>query len=359
MKAIFCAAVLSALLRHQLATVAFGDDSVDKLVGTAEVQGKLIAAEKELATANSAFTKALPSLPEYKAAQASFDECVAKLEAARASKDTAGVDAAARAKLEATRRRDAVKAELKANWSGPAEAKISALKQRLQELSDAQSSAKSNRALQEVQADRDWETKQAALAAEKRPFELKGDRLGMSLNLFKRKYDRAVEGDPKHAPFCSDENPNIDFPSLLYNHEEGTAGIVKGSATFPFEEHGLHPNFPTIAGVRANIYSYSFFNGQLYEITILFHQPNYAQVADALKTKYGNPNSSETQSYQNGFGVKFQGDVLTWKNEVSAMVLTERAGNADDSLLRLVHYELNKAASASTTAIRKSHAKDL
>ncbi len=357
------AAIVIVLSVQQLATLAFGEDAVDSLRGSAEVQGKLFAAEQELKSANAEFLKALPTLPEYKTLQAVVAECDADLDAARANNDTAGLDRAAKAKLEATKRRDVVRSELKAKWLTPAEAKVATLQRKLQELTDAEFAAKAARSLQDVkqlaQADIDWEAKQLALPDWKCPFELKGDRLGMPLDMFKRKYVRTIAGDSRTAPFCSDADPGKDNVSLFYKADEGKAGIVKASATYPFEANGAHPNRPTIAGVPTDTYIYSFVDGQLYRITIFFPQKNFAQVAASMKTKYGDPWRTETKTYQNDFGVNFEGDVLMWQKPVSHMKLTQRAGNLEQSSLNLEHDALLNTARKRLNAVGKSHADDL
>lgn len=189
-----------------------------------------------------------------------------------------------------------------------------------------------------------WEDEQSRLEPEMRAYELKGDRLGMSLEMFKGNYYRVMPNDPRPAPFCSDSNPQNSNPFLLYKAELAKAGIVHARTTFPYEEYGLHSNVPTVAGVAAELYIYQFVEGKLYEITIFFPHDGFQQVLDALKAKYGEPKSKDTRTYQNLFGAKFHGDVLLWTNLVSEISLFERAGSMTKSLLIISHKDLSKRA---------------
>jgi hypothetical protein len=82
---------------------------------------RLAVAEHDVAVAEAAFGKALPSIPEYKDLQAAIDDLDRALEAARAKKDEAAV---ARDKLDLKKRRDRLVAELKAKFLAPAKAKV-------------------------------------------------------------------------------------------------------------------------------------------------------------------------------------------------------------------------------------------
>jgi hypothetical protein len=69
------------------------------------------------------------------------------------------------------------------------------------------------------------------------PFDLKGDRLGMSLEAFKAKYTRTVKGHDEKAPFCSDTRPGKEISTLLSEPWHTGAGIVNCSIAFPFEAY--------------------------------------------------------------------------------------------------------------------------
>lgn len=191
---------------------------------------------------------------------------------------------------------------------------------------------------------KEWEQQQSQMDAEKRPFELKGDRLGMTLDMFKAKYYRADHVDSP-APMCSDANPHRENPFLLYRPEFSEAGIVHARTTFPYETHAAKPNVPSIAGVSTDLYVYHFVDGRLYKITIFFSQTDFEKVLNAVKAKFGEPKARDTRTYQNSFGANFSGEVLLWNNAVSELNLFERAGRTDSSLLLVSHKELERVAS--------------
>jgi hypothetical protein len=206
---------------------------------------------------------------------------------------------------------------------------------------------------------KEWEKRQSQLDADRRPFELKADRLGMTLDMFKSKYYRVVKDDNRCAPMCSDDNPSHDNPLLLYTADLARAGIVHARTTFPFEAYGSEGNIPTIAGVPTELFLYHFVNGKLYKITVLFSHNNFGKVLDALKAKYGEPKGKTSRTYQNSYGAKFTGEVILWENATSAMLLHERADRLDSSQLTLVHQELAKIAADNIKSKVKPRTDDL
>lgn len=189
------------------------------------------------------------------------------------------------------------------------------------------------------------------LPPDQRPFELKGDRLGMPLQVFKNKYHRVVGGTV--LPFCSDTNPDIDISALLYKARYAEAGIVHGRTTAPFEEYGLNLNFPTIAGVKADLFIYAFVDEKLYQMTILFSHDNYGHVMDAMQAKYGDP----TQHF---FRAKSDGNVANWSNAVSEIFFFEGNGTRRGRrcTVLVTHKELAKLARGRIEADRQAHLRD-
>jgi hypothetical protein len=205
----------------------------------------------------------------------------------------------------------------------------------------------------------DWEKQQAQLPAENRPFEVKGARVGMPLEMFKLKFHRAGPGERHPAPFSSDENPQRDNPTLLYKAILQKAGIVHASTTSPDDQDPNSPNRPTIAGVPARNFIYQFVDGKLYQVTIHFDRENLPQVTEALKTKYGNPSSTKFKKYDNNVGLRFDGQATIWSNSVSEINLFEYAGDRTRSLLLIVHNDLQKVAEDRIKQPVKPRADDL
>jgi hypothetical protein len=202
-------------------------------------------------------------------------------------------------------------------------------------------------------ADDEWEAKQVQLPVEKRPFDIKGDRLGMSLAAFKRKYYRDLGPNKTPAPHCSDNRPDQDNPMLFYKADMAKAGIVAAAPTYPHEAFDSKPVKPLIAGVEAESFVYKFTDGKLYEISITFGQKKFPRVKEALKAKFGEPNGKETETYQSLFGAKSDGEAIVWSNEVSTILLWERAGDLT-SMMLVTDKQLSADAEKKLSQVRGS-----
>lgn len=185
-------------------------------------------------------------------------------------------------------------------------------------------------------------------------FDLKGDRLGMSLKDFKTKYARNVAGHDKSAPFCSDAQPGKAIVTLLAEPWHSEAGIVNCSIAFPFET--IRGDGPTIAEVKTELLVHHFVDGKLYRITAWFPHDGYDKVKDGLIAKYGAPAHEKTEAFQNQLGAKFTGESLMWTNGASTIMLDERFANLKTSSFVLEHRELSAKAAARKP---KPTAKDL
>lgn len=115
-------------------------------------------------------------------------------------------------------------------------------------------------------------------------FDLKGNKLGMSLADFKAKHARRVPGLDQPLPWCSDEAPGQRIGDLFAEPWHFDAGIVHARTEHPSEETS-----PTIAGVDADLILYQFIDGQLFQITAFFPNDGYHLVAEALSSKFGKP----------------------------------------------------------------------
>jgi len=203
----------------------------------------------------------------------------------------------------------------------------------------------------------EWEIQQAQLPPQNRPFELKGARLGVPLEMFKQKFQRAGANHP--APFCTDENPQKDNPALHYKASFQKAGIVHASVAAPEDRDPASPDRPTIAGFPAQSFVYHFVDGKLYQITIAFDRTNFAQVNEAITTKYGNPASKKGIKYDNYVDDSFDAVATVWGNSVSEITLVEFAGSRDRSLILFQHKDLKKLAEERIRQSTKSRADDL
>lgn len=119
------------------------------------------------------------------------------------------------------------------------------------------------------------------------PFELKGDRLGMTLLEFKRKYRRDVPGQNEPAPYCSDSAPGIQDPNLLAERWHAAAGIVHARTEYPIENSP-----PTVAGEPTELLLYQFVDNHLFQITAFLPPDSVHHLANTLRKKYGPPAQS-------------------------------------------------------------------
>lgn len=191
---------------------------------------------------------------------------------------------------------------------------------------------------------------------EQSPYDFKGDRLGMSLAEFKAKYHRKVPNqisrkewerinrparragllvpyEEYHVyPHCSDEHTKDKL--LLADPEELAVGLV----------NCMIPSKTTIANRPTQFHLFKFVDQGLYEIMLVIDHLDYLTVREALSSKYGEPHSKSTKEYQNAFGARFQGEVLIWDNEVSAIQLLERSTDLNTSMVLFSHKPLSKLA---------------
>jgi DNA-directed RNA polymerase subunit RPC12/RpoP len=171
----------------------------------------------------------------------------------------------------------------------------------------------------------------AAPPAEELLYELKGDRLGQTLEEFKEKYARHVEGNPQRLPLCSDTAWGANKASLRSETWHRHAGIIHARIDLPAED-----NSPTVAGVKTEILLYQFIDGRLFGILAEFPTDLFHMVSEAAIKKYG-PISRETHKPRQ----------LIWENAVASVVLTRGTVHpVHASSLYLSHRQLSELAHA-------------
>ena len=168
-----------------------------------------------------------------------------------------------------------------------------------------------------------------AAASSDEPFELKGDRLGTSLEEFKGKYNRSGEGGQR-LPLCSDTAWGANKASLRSEPWHQIAKIIHARIDLPAED-----NSPTIAGVKTELLLYHFIDSQLFRITAYLPTDQFHLVSEAAINKYG-PVIRETQRPRQ----------LFWENAASSVILTRGSVHPrEPSVLELVHKQLDELAS--------------
>jgi hypothetical protein len=172
------------------------------------------------------------------------------------------------------------------------------------------------------------------------PYDLKGDRLGMSLGDFRDKHHRNVgdvdvkgkyHEDAHQAPFCEDKGN----------------GLTECQIYFPFEK-AEGKAAETIANAPADL-MFEFVDGKLWGISAVFKQADFETVKKGFTEKFGDPKSSESKMYQNAFGATFSGQILGWNNGTSTILLIERNRNLNTSSVQMEHTALAAIAKARTS----------
>ncbi len=163
------------------------------------------------------------------------------------------------------------------------------------------------------------------------PFELKGDRLGMTLVDFKLKYARTVGG--MRMPYCSDSFPGQANTTLWSEPWHAAAGIVTARIELPSEGTS-----PTVAGVKSDLFLYHFVDGKLFRMTVLFDTEAFHLVREALAQKQGPPTSENKERLE-----------LAWENGASTIRLTRGSMRPKkSSSLLFIHEELQRLAESRT-----------
>jgi hypothetical protein len=176
---------------------------------------------------------------------------------------------------------------------------------------------------------------QAAPTPEDLLFELKGDKLGMTLDDFKTKYARSGEGGQK-LPICSDTAWGANKASLHTEPWHHQANIIHARIDLPAEE-----NSPTVAGVKTELLLYHFIDGKLFRIAAHLPTDQFHIVSEAAIRKYGQPTRENQKPRQ-----------LVWDNPMATVHLTRGTVHPREaSILELEHKQLAElAASRAPTA---------
>jgi hypothetical protein len=163
-------------------------------------------------------------------------------------------------------------------------------------------------------------------------YELKGDRLGMTLEEFKQRY--ACSGERGHQlPLCSDTAWGAHKASLHSEPWHRQAGIIHARIDLPEED-----NSPTVAGVKTELLLYQFVDGWLFRIAAHFPTDQFHLVSQAATDKYGAVTHESQKPRQ-----------LVWENPASSVVLTRGSVHPREaSVLELVHKQLAEVAASRT-----------
>ncbi|HEX5470690.1 MAG TPA: hypothetical protein VFW73_02335 [Lacipirellulaceae bacterium] len=161
-------------------------------------------------------------------------------------------------------------------------------------------------------------------------YELKGDRLGMTLEEFRGKYNRSGDGGQR-LPLCSDTAWGANKASLHSEPWHRAAGIIHARIDLPTED-----NSPTIAGVKTDLLLYHFIDGKLFRISAYLPTDQFHVVSEAAIKKYG-PVTRETHKPRQ----------LIWENPWASVILTRGSVHPREaSVLELIHKQLDALATS-------------
>jgi hypothetical protein len=156
-------------------------------------------------------------------------------------------------------------------------------------------------------------------------FELKGDRLGMTLDDFKKRYARFTNDGRQDLPICSDQGWGAGRTELHSETWHRQAGIIHARIDNPVED-----NSPTIAGLKTDLLLYHFVDGRLFRISAYFATDQFHIVSDAVLKKYGPPTREIRQPRE-----------LIWENAVAMVDLMRGSVHPRTaSTLNLIHKQL-------------------
>lgn len=166
-------------------------------------------------------------------------------------------------------------------------------------------------------------------------YQLKGDRLGMTLDEFKGKYNRGGD-DGQRLPLCSDSAWGANKASLHSEPWHQQAGIINARTDLPTED-----NSPTVAGVKTELLLYQFVDGKLFRIAAFLPTDQFHVISEAAIKKYGPVTRDIPKPRQ-----------LVWENPIASITLNRGSVHPREaSILELVHKQLaDLAASRAPTA---------
>jgi hypothetical protein len=114
----------------------------------------------------------------------------------------------------------------------------------------------------------------------------------------------------------------------------------------------------TIAGAPVKSLFFFYYDGKLTSLAIHLEEKHFAQVAEALRGKYGDA-PARTEAIRNFKGETFENRTYTWKSSTESLTAQRYAGRVDQSAIRYSADELIRQIEARRAAVAKDPSKDL
>ena len=166
----------------------------------------------------------------------------------------------------------------------------------------------------------------------------KGDQLGIDLASFKNSHRRQTKDD-KFAPFCSDDHPQ----GFIVEGALDVPGEVWCLLHFPFEliDRGFTPptfaEIPTLdldestaigrAGLLYRFIAVDNTQPKLWSVEAMLLHAGFEKIQAAMQAKFGPPSGQISETLQNAFGTKFEGQIASWEGQGWRVSLFEYFGS--------------------------------
>lgn len=95
------------------------------------------------------------------------------------------------------------------------------------------------------------------------------------------------------------------------------------------------PELKDIAGYKPKMYIFRYVADKMSYAVVMVGSTGFADVAGALKEKYGEPSSKKQESIQNRAGATFVNNIHTWAKPGQSMSLTEFYSSLDKMALQI------------------------
>jgi hypothetical protein len=160
-----------------------------------------------------------------------------------------------------------------------------------------------------------------------------GNKLGMSLDAFKAANSQdhfwVNTGDPSKR--LNKKNTKILFTPACTDTIRGFPGdsgdLQPGEVLCNPAPTDLNTMYRQFAGITAVQVIYNFYSGKLYAIQIAVNAADYKVARDAFIAKYGAGFSRSSQDFENGFGARWDGEILLWRSGGQAIEMKEGSAN--------------------------------
>jgi hypothetical protein len=164
------------------------------------------------------------------------------------------------------------------------------------------------------------------------PFEFKGFRLGMDRPSLEQVIAKKIWVAKKQGAFKKPVKWEVPLPLCSddsYRVDETPRALVSGDVVCVPGWPALNPEMYTVAGEKAFHIELHLTSGKLWKIELVFDSRSFETINKAFSAKFGEPSSTTTEEFQNGFGAKFTGQLKTWHRGPQSILLRE-GGHAPD-----------------------------